>query len=226
MSGSNAFDRQLEREIEALAGPEPRVDVREIVKRATATRRRPVLGGWFGSVPAAATAGALVVALVLTIGFLWSDRSVVVAPAATPTAEPSPTSLDETAPVALAEAPVAGTWALPEPLACGPRLPLSDEIWIQAIEVCDGLRFDVPDDQRLSGSGYLRHETWHEGTAPELWRLSNSGGTWESQRYQDHDRFVFRGGGGYDGLIAVVTLADDGALSGFVRTAQPREDDQ
>ena len=30
MSDGNAFDRQLEREIDFLAGPEPRVDVREI----------------------------------------------------------------------------------------------------------------------------------------------------------------------------------------------------
>lgn len=222
MSDRNAFDRQLEREIDNLAGPEPRIDVREIVDVATSTRGRPSFGRWFGSVPAAAVAVVLVVAVVLGLGFLWFDRSVVV----TPAAEPSPTSLEDAAPLVPAETSVAGTWALPEPLACRPQLPAMNETWIQAIKVCDGLRLEVPDDTRLSGTGYLRQETWHEGTAPETWRLSNSGGAWESQRYQDHDRFVFRGAGGYDSLTAVVTLADDGTLSGFVRTGEPREDDE
>ena len=227
MSDSNAFDRQLAREIDNLAGPEPRVDVREIVEGATSTRQRASFGGWLGSVPAAALVGAIVVALVLGVGFLWFDRSAVVTPAATPTAEPSPSaSFGETSLSVLAETSVAGTWALPQPLACRSQMPAMNDPWVTSIEVCDGLRFEVPDDPRLTGSGHFLQETWLERTAPERWQLFNDGGSWESQRYQDHDRFVFRGDGGYSGLTAVLTLADDGTLSGFVRTGAPRRNDE
>ena len=56
MSGrnDNAFDRQLSREIERLAGPEPRVDVREVVEQASGSRsRRPSFFGGNLFVPAA-----------------------------------------------------------------------------------------------------------------------------------------------------------------------------
>jgi hypothetical protein len=226
MSGRNAFDRQLEREIDHLAGPEPRVDVRQIVEGATRARRHDRFVGWFGSVPSMALTGVLAVAIVLGLGFLWFERSVVVDPAATPSAEPSPSvALDDVAPAVSRQTPVTGTWSLPEPRACRPQMPTMDENWIATVEVCEGLRFEVVDDPRMSGTGYLRQETWHTGTAPEIWRLSNSGGSWESLRYQDHDRFIFRGDDDYDGLTAVVTLAKDGTLSGFVRAAGPREDD-
>jgi len=222
MTEKQAFDRQLEREIDVLAGPEPRVDVRAIVETATHQRMRD-RRSWPGGAFRAAVAGVLVAA----IGFMlvWarpSDDQAVVPPAATPSGllEPSPSTAVGTT------TPVSGTWHLPEPQACREQLPRVAEGWVSRIEVCDGLRVEAADDPRLTGAGVVRRKTWVHREAPEQWRLTNAGGTWESERYHDHDRFVFRGRGGYDGLTAVVTLAADGTVSGFVRTGEPRENDE
>jgi hypothetical protein len=223
MTDKQSFDRQLEREIDILAGPEPRVDVREIVAGATAPRRHLGLGRWFGSVQVVATAAVLVLAFVVTVSFLLvTDRPAVLAPAASP----SPAASTPADPGADGVSPVTGTWTHPDPSACAAAEPMASEEWIISLEVCDGLRFDVPDDPRLTGVGQIRHEEWDEGAAPEIWRVHNVGGWWESQRYHDHDRFVFRGRGGYDGLTGVLTLAADGTLSGFIRIGEPREDDE
>jgi hypothetical protein len=78
MSGrnDNAFDRQLEREIDRLAGPEPSFDVREVVEQAAAPRRRrPSFfgGNVFVPVALAVVLVAFGVALAMS-GLLDSDQ--------------------------------------------------------------------------------------------------------------------------------------------------------
>ncbi len=114
---------------------------------------------------------------------------------------------------------------MPDPPTCRDEMPSALDSHIISIEVCDGLRLDV-DDARFGGTGIVRREVWIDAPAPEFWHIDGAGGTWQSQRYHDHDRFVFRGSEGYDGLTAVLTLAADGTVSGFVRGGEPAEADQ
>jgi hypothetical protein len=221
MTDKQSFDRQLEREIDLLAGPEPRVDVREIVAGATAPRRRSWTSGGWGALRLIGSAAAMVLVVGLGIGFLLGfDRAVAPVPAASPTVEPTPAATAEPA----IGTPVLGTWEGADLTTCRPEEPPAADEWILSREVCDGLRFDVPGEPRLTAAGQIRNEEWEEIAAPQIWELSNAGGSWESQRYQDHDRFVFRGLGGYDGLNAILTLAEDGTLSGsIIGTSAPDE---
>ncbi|MEX1296284.1 MAG: hypothetical protein AB1Z67_08955 [Candidatus Limnocylindrales bacterium] len=218
MSDRNAFDRQLGREIDNLAGPEPRVDVRHIVETATATKRRGWMPSGWGAMRLLAGAAVMLLVVGLGIGFLFdSDRAVVPVPAASPSIEPTPATSTEPA----IGTPVVGTWSSPDLSTCHSVEPPVGDDWIVTREVCDGLRFDVPGEPRLTAAGQIRIEEWEEAeweyvAAPQFWELSNAGGAWESQRYQDHDRYVFRGLGGYAGLNAILTLSEDGTLSGSI----------
>jgi hypothetical protein len=217
MSDRNAFDRQLGREIDNLAGPEPRVDVRHIVESATAPQRRGWMPSGWGAMQQLAGAAVVLLVVGLGIGFLFdSERAVAPVPAASPSMEPTPATTTEPA----IGIPVTGTWSGPDLSTCRSVEPPVGDDWIVTREVCDGLRFDVPGEPRLTAAGQIRIEEWQvEGedvATPRFWELDNAGGAWESQRYQDHDRYVFRGLGGYDGLNAILTLSEDGTLRGSI----------
>jgi len=217
MNEKQAFDRQLEREIDILAGPEPRVDVRHIVESATAPQRRSWMPSGWSAMQQLAGAAVVLLVVGLGIGFLFdSDRAVAPVPAASPSMEPTPATTTEPA----IGTPVVGTWSGPDLSTCHPAEPPAGDDWIVTREVCEGLRFDVPGEPRLTAAGQIRIEEWQvEGEdveTPRFWELDNAGGAWESQRYQDHDRYVFRGLGGYDGLNAILTLSEDGTLRGSI----------
>ncbi len=220
MTDKNAFDRQLAREIENLSGPVPRVDVRTIVAEAARPAMRPRWAWLGGSLRlAAATAVIALFGAVLVLGFMRSGEQGVMLP---PGASSSPLPLPS--PSVGGSVPVSGTWVLPDPPTCETAMAPVDEPMMLSATTCHGLRVQA-DDPRLSGEGSTRQEVWADDLpTPEVWSLVNAGGTWTSQRYHDHDRFVFVGEGGYDGLTAVVTLAEDGSLHGFVRVGQPRGD--
>ena len=87
MSGrnDNAFERQLDREIDRLAGPDPTFDVREVVEQASgsSTQRR-----WFGGnlfVPAALVVVLVFGALIVVSGVLTpSEEDALVGASPTP----------------------------------------------------------------------------------------------------------------------------------------------
>ena len=213
----NAFDRQLEREIDVLAGPTPRIDVNAIVTRATQPQRRRSLAWWSRSLSfGAATAVFVLVATVTTMGWLvGSEHQVFGPPAAStpPASSPSPSGGDTVI--------VSGTWSGVDPATCEP-LRLTIDPWQQSVTRCQGLSFDA-DDPRLTADGATSRESWGDLYSDSVtWKLNNTGGTWTSRRQFENARHVFVGGGGYEGMNAVLTLSDDGTFSGFLRTrSQP-----
>jgi hypothetical protein len=111
MTDRNGFDRQLAREIDHLAGPEPRVDVTDIVTKATQPTMRPRLAWLTGSLRlATATAVIAVLGVVLVLGLMdGGDRNAIVPPGAMPSPSTSPSpSPSEGTTIA-----VTGTWLGP-----------------------------------------------------------------------------------------------------------------
>ena len=219
MTDQDAFDRQLAREVDHLAGPEPRVDVDAIVSEAIRPAMRPRLDWLHGSLRlSAATAVIALMAAVLVFGWIvGGDEAAVLAPGVSPSPARSPE------PSAGASVLVSGAWSGPDPSACAPaRLTIAPGV--QSLTRCPGLSFTA-DDPRLTAEGATWRETWSDiGASSETWKLTNQGGTWTSRRQFDHDRFVFVGENGYQGMNAVLTLSEDGTFSGFIRTGRQTDE--
>lgn len=222
MTDKKAFDRQLAREIDHLAGPDPRVDVSDVVAQAAQATTRPRLAWLTGSLRlATATAGIAVLGVVLVLGLMdGGDRNAIVPPGAMPSPSTSPSPSEGTT------IAVTGTWLGPDRQDCQTELgPTEEDELLTSKTLCAGLRF-ITDDPRLGGEGTVTRREFADRDPDwaEEWVLVNEDGSWTARRSHDHDRFAFLGGGGHAGMSAVVTLADDGTLTGFLQPKRPSEE--